>query len=141
MQTLTVNTDGGARGNPGPAAIGAVVYNERGEEVQRLSRYLGVATNNQAEYQALVMALEWIEHNYGQAQVYARLDSELVVRQLNGEYKMKNVALKPWFERVREVEGALGAPVRYTHVPRAENKLADQLVNEALDKQLNVSID
>jgi ribonuclease HI len=133
MVSLTLNTDGGSRGNPGPAAIGAVIYDSAGKELQRLSKTIGSTTNNQAEYQALVMALKWVLENYGPASVLARLDSELVVRQLKGEYKMKNIELRPWYEKIHVLIEHLGGNVKFEHVPRERNVLADKLVNDALD--------
>ncbi len=133
MIKLVVNTDGGSRGNPGPAALGAVVYGDDGAEIIRLKKTIGVATNNQAEYQALVLVLEWVLRQYQTANVIARLDSELVVKQLRGQYKMKNAALRSHFERVLQLVKDLGGEVQFEHVPREQNKLADQLVNEALD--------
>lgn len=134
MNKLTINCDGGSRGNPGPAAIGAVVFNETGEELIRLKRTIGVTTNNQAEYQAVVMALEWIKENYCTAVVHARLDSELVVKQLKGEYRIKNQELRPLIEHVHQLVRNIGGQVIFEHVRREENKIADLLVNQALDE-------
>ena len=133
MIHLVMNSDGGSRGNPGPAAIGVVVYDEAGKELTRLQKTIGTTTNNQAEYQAVVMGLEWILTCYQDTIVDCRLDSELVVKQLQGKYKMKNVELKPWFNRIHELVGSLGGQVTFQHVFRTQNKLADQLVNEVLD--------
>lgn len=130
---IYLNTDGGSRGNPGPAACGAVIYDEDGQEMKRLKRSIGNTTNNQAEYQALAMALDYVKETYGTAKVNARLDSELVVKQLNGEYKMKNAELRPWFERVKTLQKDLGN-VTFEHVRREQNKVADMLVNECLDE-------
>lgn len=140
MQRLTMYTDGGSRGNPGPAACGVVIYNELGDEVARLKKTIGVATNNQAEYQAVVLALEWINQNYGQTSIAARLDSELVVRQLNGQYKIKNDELKPWMLKIKALVHELGGQVTFDHVPRSQNKVADSLVNEALDAEVGTAI-
>ncbi len=134
MQFITMFTDGGSRGNPGPAAIGAVIFNEVGDELIRLKKTIGVTTNNQAEYQALVMALQWVKQGYGSAKVLAHLDSELVVKQLQGHYKMKNAELRPWFNQIHALVNDLGGEVVFQHVPREKNKIADLLVNEALDE-------
>ncbi len=133
MISLILNTDGGSRGNPGPAACGAVVYDAEGKELHRLQKTIGSTTNNQAEYQALVLGLELILEKYHQAQVLVRMDSELVVRQLKGEYKMKNAELRPWFDRIKSLISLLGEQVTFEHVRREQNKLADKLVNAALD--------
>jgi len=132
-KNLIIYSDGGSRGNPGPAACGAVIISDTGEEVQRLSRTIGNTTNNQAEYQALAMALAWINDNCEQSGIVCRLDSELVVKQLNGEYKIKNMELVPWFNQIKTLVVELGGSVMFEHVPREQNKIADYLVNQALD--------
>lgn len=129
--------DGGARGNPGPAAIGIVIKNEHKEVVSEFGRIIGVATNNQAEYQAVLAAIKWLREN-GQPPIEAEfcLDSQLIVEQLNGNYKVKNLALKMWYNKVRELIMVLGGRVVFQAIPRAENHQADKLVNLALDKEL-----
>lgn len=124
-------TDGGARGNPGPAAIGGVLQNENGETVAEFGEAIGEATNNQAEYQAIIKALEKAQE-LGAQEVEAYLDSELVVRQLNGEYKVKHANMKPLFE---EAQGLVGKfkKVTFAHVFREDNVRADELLNEVLD--------
>ena len=134
---LIIYSDGGSRGNPGPAACGAVVFEASGKELQRLSRTIGITTNNQAEYQALEMALKWVKESGFDKGITCRLDSELVVKQLNGEYKMKNMDLKTWFYKVKELVVELGGSVWFEHIPREKNKIADYLVNEALDASGN----
>ncbi len=134
--TLFVNTDGGARGNPGPSAIG-VVFTMADQEVFTHSRFLGDATNNVAEYQALIDALEKIppfltEHN-ATSHITIRMDSELVVKQLAGIYRIKEPHLQTLAASVRSHLQALSIPYNITHVLRAQNKRADQLVNLALD--------
>ena len=135
MDQFYMNSDGGSRGNPGPAACGAVIYDQAGNEVQRLSRTIGVTTNNQAEYQALAMGLEWVLAAHQKASVVCRLDSELVVKQLRGEYKMKNQELKPWFDMIKMLVQDLGGDITFEHVRREQNKVADLLVNQALDAE------
>lgn len=132
MKTFKVYSDGGARGNPGPAALGAVVYDAVGEKLCEISRYLGVATNNQAEYEALFSGLEYVR-SLGGEYVVCYLDSELVVRQMSGVYKVKNQALSEIYNRVSEVAKYF-KKIEYNHIPREKNKEADSLVNNVLDK-------
>jgi ribonuclease HI len=135
-----IYTDGGSRGNPGPAGIGLVIYDGlTGEVVYELGDYLGTATNNVAEYTALVRALE-IAKDLGAAKVEVFADSELMIKQLNGQYKVKNEGLIPLYQKVRFQAGKI-ASCTYTHVPRAKNKRADQLANLAMDKKAMVGGD
>ncbi len=127
----TVFTDGASRGNPGPASIGAVVYNVSGEEVHTVSRRLGRATNNEAEYQAVIAGLE-AALGLGGGSVDLRMDSQLIVRQLEFRYRVRNARLRPFFERVVELRRQFES-FKVTHVPREQNKRADQLANLALD--------
>ena len=132
MEKLIIFSDGGARGNPGPAGTGAVIYNENKQVVAEVSNFLGVATNNQAEYQALVSALQKAV-SLGASEVACFLDSELVVRQLNREYKVKNKDLAPLFLAVYNL--SLGfKKISFHHIPREQNKEADRLANEAMDR-------
>jgi ribonuclease HI len=132
MHKLVIYSDGGARGNPGPAAIGAVIYDASGKELSRISKTIGETTNNQAEYKALIAALEGA-HALGGEELVCHLDSELVVRQVQGKYKVREETLKdPMMQVLRLVNKF--KQVDFVHVPREKNKLADQLVNEALDK-------
>jgi ribonuclease HI len=123
--------DGGARGNPGPAGIGVVITDENGDELARANDYIGVATNNAAEYQALLVGLERAR-SLGAREVALVNDSQLVARQLTGEYRVKSADLRPLHTRAL---AALRAFDRWTvrSVPRAENEIADALVNEAID--------
>ena len=124
-------TDGGARGNPGPAAYAYVLENEEGDVVAAHGEAIGVATNNVAEYSALIAGLEKaVELGIGELEVFS--DSELMVKQMRGEYKVKNDALRALSLRAGRLAGELGG-VRYTAVRREQNELADRLVNEALD--------
>ncbi len=125
------HTDGAARGNPGPAAIGVVIEDEQGRTVYEASRAIGVRTNNDAEYQALITALEYIK-DVRPAEVEFRLDSELVVRQLTGQYKVKEPRLQALHARVTMLLNAV-PKYRIVHVPREQNARADELANEALD--------
>jgi ribonuclease HI len=128
-------SDGGARGNPGPAGIGAVLYNEKNEIIERLSHYLGETTNNQAEYRALIMALEKAKE-LGAEEVSCFLDSELVVKQLKREYKVKNQELAPLFLKIHNISLDF-KKLTFTHIPREKNKEADALANEAMDRMSN----
>ena len=124
-------TDGGARGNPGPAAYGYVLEGADGTVLAAHGESIGIATNNVAEYSALIAGLERaVELGLGELEVVS--DSELMVKQMRGEYKVKNQALRELSLRAREVAATVGE-VRYTAVRREHNKLADQLVNDALD--------
>ena len=124
-------TDGGARGNPGPAAYGYVLEDEDGALLAAHGEAIGEATNNVAEYRALVAGLEKAaELDVDELEVIS--DSELLVKQMRMEYKVKNVALRDLWEEASRLARQLGA-VRYTAVRREHNELADQLVNEALD--------
>lgn len=136
MKTLKIYTDGAARGNPGPSAAGWLIREADGTILQEGKQYLGELTNNQAEYRALLLALvsaaslakDWI------VALEIHMDSELVVRQLLGEYKVKNEGLKPLFQQAKL---ALGKFSQYTiqYIPREQNAEADQLANEAIDER------
>jgi ribonuclease HI len=127
---LQIYTDGGARGNPGPAGIGVVVW-DGNNLVGRHKKYIGVATNNQAEYKAVILALEEAK-KIGVEELEFFLDSELVVKQLRQEYKVKDKELAPLFVQAWNL-GFSFKKITYTHVPREKNKEADKLVNEAID--------
>ena len=131
---LIVYCDGGARGNPGPAGIGVFIKDEKGNVLSQFGKKIGVATNNIAEYTAVIEALSWITDNVKPSQITFRLDSQLVVYQLNGLYKMKSANLRELMVKVRELEARIGAPVSYQHVPREQNWEADSFVNKALDE-------
>jgi len=124
--------DGASRGNPGPAAIGVLLLDEAGQELHRSARRLGRATNNQAEYRAAIAALE-AALGLGATQVELRTDSELVVRQLRGRYKVRNPRLLPLYKRMLDLRSRF-ASLAVRHVPREENRLADALANEALNR-------
>lgn len=129
----TLFTDGGARGNPGPAAIGIVLKDEHGKIVEELGETIGNTTNNQAEYAALLKGLEVAQKNNIQ-ELDCYLDSELVVKQLKQEYKVKDKKLGVIFIKVWNASKGFKA-ISFNHVPRSQNKKADQLVNNALDKE------
>ena len=126
-----LSTDGGARGNPGPAAYGYVLEAEDGHVLEARGEAIGVATNNQAEYRALVAGLEKaVELGVDELEVVS--DSELLVKQMRGEYKVRNAALRGLWLEAADLAGRLRS-VRYRAVRREHNELADQLVNDALD--------
>lgn len=131
VHKVIIHTDGAARGNPGPAAIGATLKDERGDLVATISRSLGVTTNNQAEYHAVIAALEKAV-SLGAKNVELKADSELVVKQINGRYKVKNTTLRPLYQEVVKLIGLLKS-FKISYIPRAQNAEADKLANKALD--------
>ena len=126
--------DGAARGNPGEAGCGAVIYDENGNTLQKLSRYLGQTTNNVAEYEGLILGLRGIL-KLGGKKVRVQSDSELLVRQLNGIYRVRNTNLKSLHQRASELLHHLQS-YRIIHVRREYNRLADKLANQAIDKAI-----
>lgn len=136
---IIVYTDGGARGNPGPAAIGVVIKNAEEQTMKQYGEAIGIATNNEAEYRAVVFALAKLKSLVGSAKakitnVEVRLDSELVARQLNGTYKIEEERLFPFFIKIWNYRIDFGS-LSFRHIPREKNKEADMLVNAALDAQ------
>lgn len=135
-ETVLIHTDGAARGNPGPAAAGGVVYLD-GTIVAEVSDYLGTQTNNWAEYEGLLRALVAAHRAIGPGladmEVTVKMDSELIVKQLNGEYRVKEPALREQYERVQTFLVDHRLSVTFEHVRREANKEADRLCNEALD--------
>ncbi len=132
MQTFLVYTDGASRGNPGPSAAGFVLKDAAGKVVQICGKKLGVQTNNFAEYSAIHLALETLSENYSGNSLVFRLDSELAVKQLRGEYKVKNPVIAGFVDQIRTLEKNFSR-VEYNHVVRNQNKEADKLVNDVLD--------
>lgn len=140
---LIISTDGGARGNPGPAGVGVVISDEQGKIISQHKQYIGEATNNVAEYKALILALVETEKGLrakglGLSEVVleVRMDSELIVRQMQGKYKIKEPTLKLLASEVVKLLKNF-KEVNFKHIPREENKLADKLVNQVLDEQLS----
>lgn len=132
---LTIFTDGGSRGNPGDAAYGFVVYKED-EEIYSKGEYLGIQTNNYAEYMAVIHAFEWVRENYPEdVSIKLYCDSLLVKSQLTGEYKIKHPNIKILARKAKEIESHF-QKVEYFHVLRENNKKADAMVNKALDERL-----
>ena len=141
MEQILIYSDGGARGNPGPAGIGVVIKLKAQNQclkakLKTISKYIGETTNNQAEYQAVIEALSWVAGNYQNTDIEIKcfLDSELIVEQLNQRYKIKNEGLKPLFWQIRDLVMKLGGRVSFQYIPREQNKEADRLVNKAIDK-------
>jgi ribonuclease HI len=126
------NIDGGSRGNPGPASYGVVIRDPRGEVVAKLKKYIGRSTNNVAEYYGLIAALDYAQQ-HGIRALRIESDSELLVRQMSGQYKVKSPELKPLFERARKMAQTF-ASFKIDHVYRDQNAEADALANEALDE-------
>jgi ribonuclease HI len=133
----TLFADGGSRGNPGPAASAAVLLDPSGELLEEIGAYLGVATNNVAEWTALLLGLEAAAKR-GVRRLNVRLDSELVVKQLRGEYRVKHAGLQPLHQRALRLLRAF-AEVEIRHIPRKENTLADGLVNRLLDQEASAA--
>ncbi len=139
---IVVYTDGGARGNPGPAAVGAVIQ-KQGQTLKKYFQFIGRATNNQAEYEAVIFALKKVKLLFGkkeakEMEIEVRVDSELVAKQLNHQYKIKEVELQPFFLKAWNLVLDFGQ-VSFSHLPRQQNKEADRLVNQALDKEEKTS--
>jgi len=138
-----IYTDGGSRGNPGPAAIGVVLCDEKGTVIKKYSEAIGEATNNEAEYQAVIFALKkikqlWRKEEIKKSQIEMRLDSELVAKQLSHEYKIKESNIQPLFLKVWNLMLDFGE-IKFVAIAREKNKEADKLVNRALDaKQENL---
>jgi ribonuclease HI len=130
---LTIYTDGASRNNPGEAGAGAYIMRD-GRPLERLSRYLGTTTNNIAEYTAAIMGLEYAVQT-GARRVKLLADSELLVKQINGQYKVKNEGLKPLHARVKELIARIDS-VEVQYIPRAQNKEADALANKAIDEKI-----
>jgi ribonuclease HI len=135
MEKILIYTDGGARGNPGPAGIGFTIAGA-GQSKEK-GEYIGETTNNQAEYQALIRALTTAKDMYGdklrEMSIEVRMDSELVVRQLSGLYKVKDPGMKEQFAKVAKLRLEDCPHMIFTHVRREQNATADKLVNQAID--------
>lgn len=134
---ITVFTDGGARGNPGPAAIGVYIINDQKEVLYSRGEKIGIATNNIAEYKAVIKALTWLLDNeeiaIKNSSIRFMLDSQLVANQINGLFKVKNPNLRLLLFEIREKEAGISAKITYAYIAREKNTKADTLVNKALD--------
>lgn len=133
---LIIYCDGGARGNPGPSAAAFLVH-KKGKVIFSDARYLGISTNNFAEYNAVLLAISWLKDNFKfkKDSVKIYLDSELVANQLNGKYRVKNSKLEKIFSKIIEIKKRLDVSIDYIAIPRTKNKLADHLVNKLLDSK------
>lgn len=139
MNKFIIYADGGSRNNPGPAGSGAVIQDERGKVLKELSKFLGVQTNNFAEYEAVILGLQELkklvpEKERSATEIEVRMDSELVQRQLSNEYQIKEESLFPQYIKVHNILVKDFPHVTFTHVPREENGNADRLANEAMDR-------
>ncbi len=130
VNRVIIHADGASRGNPGPAAIGATIKDEQGKFIASISRGIGRATNNQAEYRALIAALEKATR-LGTSEANIYLDSELVVKQINGKYRVRNPALKPLYHKAKQLQSRLEG-FTITHIPRQQNIEAHNLAVLAL---------
>ncbi len=142
MKKIIIYTDGGSRGNPGKAGIGVVFCNEKEQIIKKFGEYLGDnLTNNDAEYQAIIFALKKFKSVFGKAiaeisEVEIRADSELVVKQLNGDYRLTDPKIQQFFIEIWNLKFDFES-VKFKHIPREKNKEADALVNAALDAQVS----
>jgi len=134
-----MQTDGGSRGNPGPAGAGVFIYNEKNEIIRKAHLFLGTMTNNEAEYQAVILGLETLKKVFGKEKlrnldIVARLDSELVCKQLRGEYQVKEEKLVPLFMKIWNARVSDFPQISFEHIPREKNEEADKLANQAMDE-------
>jgi probable phosphoglycerate mutase len=136
-ETLILNFDGGSRGNPGPAAYGIVLRAQDGTPISTIGRFIGTATNNVAEYKALIAGLHEAKR-LGAQRIVVRGDSQLIIRQMTGEYRVKHAVLIPLHQDAKKVAGQF-ASVSYEYRPREENALADALANKAIDCRAEVN--
>lgn len=139
MSKISIYTDGGARGNPGPAALGVYIEDENKKELARIGKRLGDTTNNIAEYSAIVEAMSWAVGNKQKQKIESIslfMDSQLAFSQLSGIYKIKNSSIRDLVFKIRQLEQELNVPVFYNHIPREKNIKADFMVNLALDNKL-----
>lgn len=135
---IIIFTDGGSRGNPGKAGAGAVIYDEKGLEIKAISKFLGKQTNNWAEYEAVIIGLETVQKIFGkklqETEVIVKMDSQLVQRQLSGEYQIKEETLFSQYIKVHNLIIKFFKDIKFVYVPRTENKRADELANQAMDQ-------
>jgi ribonuclease HI len=135
---VSVFTDGGSRGNPGHSGFGVVIYDDSKQIIAKLSKYIGIRTNNEAEYSALVEALFWLRDNSSLHSITAvtfYADSQLMIRQLQGRYKVKAENIKPLFNQAKSLLDSLNLTYQFSDIPREQNSLADELANQAMDRK------
>lgn len=133
MATIRIYTDGGARGNPGPAAAAFVALDEKGKILEKRGNFLGRKTNNVAEYHGVVSALSWALNSGIGSDLELFLDSQLIVNQLTGKFKIRQKTLQELAMKIKSLEKKIPGKISYRAVPRAKNRLADYLVNQTLD--------
>ena len=138
-EKIIIYTDGGSRGNPGPAGVGVVIANAKGQAIKKYSEDIGTRTNNEAEYEAVILAFKKIKQAFGKEKIKNiefefRMDSELVCRQLRGEYQILEEKLFPLFIKIWNLRTDFGS-VRFKEIPREKNREADALANAAMDKK------
>ena len=135
--SLIIHTDGGSRGNPGPAATGIVILDDSGKPIHEFGRYLGVATNNEAEYSAVIDALNWVlsdrHPGLDPGPILFKLDSKLVVEQVSGHWKIKEPRLQKLNTDIQSLLTTHPGPITFSYIPRAQNAAADKQVNLCLD--------
>lgn len=144
IEKIIVYTDGGSRGNPGPAGVGVVISNSKDKVIKKYSQDIGEKTNNEAEYEAVILALQKIKHLFGKQktrdlEIEMRMDSELVARQLGGKYKIMEEKLFPLFIKIWNLRMDFGN-IEFIEIPREKNKEADRLANEAMDRKQTKSM-
>ena len=135
---VNIYTDGGSRGNPGISGYGLVIYDDQKTLIYKESKFLGIKTNNEAEYSGIIAALEWVKKNqsaYQITQLNFFADSQLMIRQFQGIYKVKAPTLLPLFSRAQQLLLQINLPAKFTDVRREFNKLADELANQAMDRR------
>jgi ribonuclease HI len=136
---LSIYTDGGSRGNPGISGYGFVVFDQNHQLIHQQSKFLGIKTNNEAEYMGVIDALTWVNQNlsrFSPQKIIFFSDSQLLVRQLQRVYKVKSPNLKPLFESALSLISQIKVPVTFTDIRRESNQLADSLANQAMDKSI-----
>jgi len=143
-EKIVVYTDGGSRGNPGPSGVGVVITKDGKKLLKEYSQPIGIRTNNEAEYEAVIFALQKIKHLYGknktrELNVEMKMDSELVSRQLGGKYKIVEEKLFPLFIKVWNLKMDFGE-ITFTEIPREKNERADRLANQAMDRRITKSM-
>ena len=136
---LNIYTDGGSRGNPGISGYGLVIYEDKQKILYQEGKFLGIKTNNEAEYSGIIAALEWVKKNktnYNITQLNFFADSQLMIRQFQGLYKVKAPTLLPLYAQAQQLLSQINLPTKYTDVRRDFNKLADELANQAMDRRI-----